>query len=171
MQNPALPQPEVIPPVWRERRAPEPVAFINWPLGQGNPIAWLACMIAIAAVVTVAAMCGTWPPPLCAALALACALWRCYLPVRWEMNLGGVTQRLGRFTVRIPWIAIAKFEAKADGVWLFADRSASPLRGVFLYYEGHQTEILAHLQYYLGAWTSSGDTATIALPEKLAENL
>jgi hypothetical protein len=158
-----LPQPEMIPPVWTQRRAPEKVACRNWPLAQGDPFAWASTLAALLIAGVVAWVTSSLPAAICAGIALAASLWRNLLPVDWEFGLSGVSQTVWRRTRRIPWIAIAKYEAQPHGVWLFADRSGSPLQGVYIDYAGQEAGILANLQYYLGAWTSSGDTTTETL--------
>jgi hypothetical protein len=159
------PSKRVFPTAWTTRNLPEESALriVNWPLRERNPMAWGACLFALCVVGFVAA-CGSGTLiTLITAFSLAVALWRSYLPVRWEIGLAGITQVVLGWKKRIPWIAIAKYEPHEDGVWLFADRSGSPLRGVFITYDGQRDVILQRIEYYLGTWTSSGESTTTML--------
>ena len=152
-------------PMWPTRATPEDIitAVVNWPLRDGDLFSWLACLLAIGCMVLVWGVSGDGLITILSGISLAVALWRTYLPVRWEIGLSGITQVVLGYKRRIPWIAIAKYEKQDDGVWLFADRSASSLRGVFIAYGENKEVILSWIEYYLGAWTSSGDTTTAAL--------
>jgi hypothetical protein len=92
------------------------------------------------------------------ALCLLLSLWRLWLPVKWELRLTGITQTALGMRRQIPWLAIARFELRNDGVWLFADRDSSPLRGVFISYGDQREKVVAIVDYYLGTWTHSSDS-------------
>jgi hypothetical protein len=62
------------------------------------------------------------------------------------------------FRRRIPWLAVARFELREDGIWLFADRTASPQRGTFIAYSGQKERMRACVEYYLGTWTAATES-------------
>jgi hypothetical protein len=138
--------------------APEDVTVWNWPLRDEGLRSW-AMLIGIAGVVSLIWMAvGSLPLTFLSATTLLLAVWRLWLPVKWELGLTGITQTVLGFRRRIPWLAVARFELRSDGVWLFADREASPLRAVFIGYGGQRTKIAALVDYYLGTWTHSSDS-------------
>jgi hypothetical protein len=84
--------------------------------------------------------------------ALALSLWRFFLPVLFELNAGGVHQRILGRRRHVPWKSIHRCEIFADGVLLLpmADRCAlDALRGLYLPWGGHRDEVLANVRYYL----------------------
>lgn len=138
--------------------APEDVAVWNWPLRDEGLKAWavLVGAIAVAALVWVIWADGVFA--LFAYAMLALALWRLWLPVKWELGLTGISLVVLGFRRRIPWLAVARFELREDGVWLFADREASPQRGTFIGYGGQKERVQACIEYYLGTWTAATES-------------
>lgn len=133
----------------------EDVVVWNWPLRDESLRSWLL-LAAVAA--SVGAVWMLWQDvlfSLLAGLALLISLWRLWLPVRWELGLTGITQTALGFRRRIPWMAIARFDLRDNGVWLYADRDPAPQRAVFIAYAGQRTRITACVDYYLGTWTRS----------------
>lgn len=130
----------------------------NWPLRDDGLRAWLVIVLALALVAIVWAV---GRDPLFTSLTIASftiCLWRMWIPVRWELNLSGITMAVCGFRRRIPWMAIARYELRPDGVWLYADREASPSRSTFIGYGGERERITAMIEYYLGRWTAATES-------------
>lgn len=142
----------------RQTHAPEDVAVWNWPLRDEGLQSW---GLVIVATILVALVWTIWGSPAFTAFAAATfllALWRLWLPVKWELGLTGVTMSVLGFRRRIPWMAVARFEIQPDGVWLFADRDATPQRGTFIAYAGQREPVRACIEYYLGTWTAATES-------------
>ena len=145
------------------RLAPDDVVFWNWPLRDEGLRSW-GMLVGVAVLVSL--VWTFWRDLALAsavALALLVALWRLWLPVKWELGLTGITQTAFGFKRRIAWLAIASYEIRPDGVWLFADREQSHLRAVFIGYAGRREEVVALVNYYLGTWAHSSES-TQSLP-------
>ena len=142
----------------RQLLAPEDVIVWNWPLRDEGPTSWV---LLVGAIIVSALVWVIWANPAFALFAyamFALALWRLWLPVKWELGLTGITMFVLGFRRRIPWLSIARFETRDDGVWLFADREASPQRGTFIGYGGQRERVRACIEYYLGTWTAATDS-------------
>jgi hypothetical protein len=138
--------------------ASDDVVVWNWPLRDEGLRSWA---LLVAAIILVALVWTIWANPTFALFTyamLALALWRLWVPVKWELGLTGVTMVVFGFRRRIPWLSIARFEMRDDGVWLFADREASPQRGTFIAYAGERERIKACIEYYLGTWTAATES-------------
>jgi hypothetical protein len=139
----------------RVRVAPEEVLYRQWPLGD-QPLRSLALLVAAAlASGLVAVSVGHWLAGCVVALALLIVLWRTWLPVKYEITGQGIYRTvLGRRRL-IAWAAIRGHRVLPGGVLLLPDETfvpAAPLRGLFLPFGPHRTEVLAHLEYYLRDW-------------------
>lgn len=142
----------------RQPLAPEDVAVWNWPLRDEGLKSWVLLVGAIVVCALVWAIWANGPFALFTYAMLALALWRLWVPVKWELGLTGITMVVLGFRRRIPWLAVARFELREDGVWLFADRGASPQRGTFIAYGGQHERVRACIEYYLGTWTAATDS-------------
>lgn len=142
----------------RQLLAPEDIVVWNWPLRDEGLRSWVLLAAAIMLTVLVWAIWGNPGFALFACGMFALALWRLWLPVKWELGLTGVTMVVLGFRRRIPWLSIARFELRDDGVWLFADREAAPQRGTFIGYAGERQRVRACIEYYLGTWTAASDS-------------
>ena len=138
--------------------APEDVAVWNWPLRDEGLRSWAVLIAAVAVVVVVSAIWADGAFTLFTAVMFTLALWRLWLPVKWELGLTGITMVVLGFHRRIPWLAVARFELRDDGVWLFADREAVPQRGTFIGYGGQKERVRACIEYYLGTWTAATES-------------
>ena len=148
----------------RIRVAPEEVSLVDWPLAQ-RPV---SSLIALALAGGVSWLVGwatmRWELGAIAAAALAVTLWRTWLPVRLDLNSGGVSQVVfGRWKRRIPWSAIRAFEVRSDGVLLVPDADItplSPLRGLYLRWGDQREAVLASLEYYVHGWRTASRNST-----------
>jgi hypothetical protein len=140
--------------------APDDVAVWNWPLRDEGLKPWAILVGAIALVALVWAIWANAAFALFTYAVFALALWRLWIPVKWELGLTGVTLVVLGFSRRIPWLSVARFELREDGVWLFADRTAAPQRGTFIGYGGQRERMQACIEYYLGTWTAAATEST-----------
>lgn len=139
----------------RIRIAPEELTLRDWPLID-RPLGSLAA-IGLAAALSWLVGWAIGSPLVGGAVAtlLAVTLWRTWLPVRYELSGGGITQIVFGRRRRIPWTAIRQHEFRSDGVILVPDAELtplSPLRGLYLHWGGQRSEVIAHLDYYLQSW-------------------
>jgi hypothetical protein len=83
---------------------------------------------------------------------LSVALWRFFVPVRYELNDDGVQQSvLGRHR-RVPWDCVHRYEICRTGVLLlpFSDYcQMEVLRGLYLPWGKNRDEIVSRIRYYL----------------------
>ena len=142
----------------RQPLAPEDVVVWNWPLRDEGLKSWAILIAAIAITALVWAIWANAAFALFTYAMLALALWRLWLPVKWELGLTGITMVVLSFRRRIPWLAVARFELRDDGVWLFADREASSQRGTFIAYGGQKERVRDCIEYYLGTWTAATES-------------
>src|SRR5262245_28945508 len=136
----------------RIRIAPEEVTLRDWPLVD-RPVSSLVAIGLAAGLSWLAGWAANSPlwGGIVAAL-LAVTLWRVWLPVWYELSGGGITQIVLRWRRKIPWTAIRRHEVRGGGVLLVPDdelTGLSPLRGLYLQWGGHQSEVLAHFDYYV----------------------
>jgi hypothetical protein len=87
-----------------------------------------------------------------AALVLAVAAWRFFVPVTFELNAEGVHQWVWGRHRRIPWSEIRRHRIFSSGVLLLPHEQGPPvdvMHGLFLPWGLRRDEILAQLRYYL----------------------
>jgi hypothetical protein len=87
-----------------------------------------------------------------ATAALVLAMWRFFLPTRYELSPDGVCRWvLGRCR-EIPWDTIRRYEICRNGILLFPFRDDCTLdvfRAMYLPWGPHRKEVLALASYYL----------------------
>lgn len=154
---PSSTKPAVLNPS-RQQLAPDDVVVWMWPLRDEGVQSWILLTIAAAATGVVWSIWHDAAFTCFAAAAMLLSLWRMLLPVRWQLGLSGITQRVLGFEHRIPWLAIARYELREEGVWLLADRESASTRGVFIAYGRQRDRVRAIVNYYLGTWTSSTES-------------
>jgi hypothetical protein len=136
----------------RLRAAPEEVTVDDWGL-RDRPLASLVAMTLAAGASWLAALgSGSLPAGIAVAIVLAVILWRTWLPVRYQLGSGGVTQSVLGWRRRIPWLAIQRFDVRESGVLLLADPAPTPLaplRGLFLPWGNQREEVLAIVEFYV----------------------
>lgn len=146
----------------RIRVAPEEVAYRHWPIRQTGWSGWTTM-----AIVAVTTLLAAWASESVAMTALTYASLmlvtrQTWLPTWVEVGPSGVTQTVLGRRRRIPWTAIRQYEVCLHGVLLLPDEVRtpfSPLRGFYLHWAGHRSEVLANFEYYLQGW-SAGRTTT-----------
>jgi hypothetical protein len=87
-----------------------------------------------------------------AVVALSVALWRFFLPVRYELNDDGVQQSVFGRHRGVPWDRVHRYEICRAGVLLlpFSDYcQMDVLRGLYLPWTRHRDDILNRVRYYL----------------------
>ncbi|MDX1945184.1 MAG: hypothetical protein SFU86_07240 [Pirellulaceae bacterium] len=137
----------------RIRIAPEDVTLRSWPLVDQPLGSLLAIALAAGGSGLVGWRLGRWEAGLAAAVLLGLSLVRVWLPVRYELNSGGVIRTVFGWRRRIAWSAIRGYEQRLGGVLLLADAPAtplSPLRGLYIPWGRHRDSLLAACEYYLG---------------------
>jgi len=142
----------------RQPLAPEDIAVWNWPLRDDGMKGWGLLLGAVGLATLVWWIWNSASFALFTYFMLMLSLWRLWLPVRWELGLTGITMVVLGFRRRIPWLSVARFELREDGVWLFADREAAPQRGTFIAYGGQRERVQACVEYYLGTWTAATES-------------
>jgi hypothetical protein len=143
------------------RVAPEEVAYWHWPLRDSGWGGWFTMGIVFGLPVL-----GGWASEsvamgLLTLVSLLIVSWQTWLPMWVEIGPSGVTrQALGR-RHRIPWTAIMHYEVCLYGVLMLPDAAVtriSALRGFYLHWGKHRTEVLACFEYYLHDWAGSQTT-------------
>jgi hypothetical protein len=138
--------------VVRQRQAPRDVTLRSWPIAApaagpklllvgGLLLAWLAGM-----------MSGSAATGFVLAAGILLALWRVWLPVRFEIGPFGVTQHcLGRQR-RIPWSSIGRAVRQSAGLLVLPNAQPAPLeslRSLYIPFGNQQADIVAAFEYYL----------------------
>jgi hypothetical protein len=135
------------------RVAPPDVRLVNWPVRDD---AWRAgpTLLAITLIAVVVGWKLASPASgALAAIALAVAGWRIWLPVTWELGYSGVSETVLGRTLRIPWSSIAGWREFPGGALLLPEADPSPLqalRGRFIAWRNHRAELRAILEHYVG---------------------
>ena len=131
---------------------PRPVEFLSWPLLDEGPRAWLlAGAIPAAALLVYLAMDSAALAALSAG-AMAVALWRLLVPIRYEINFLGVTQHVLRRRRHVPWKALGGYEIRDEGVLFLPRGGASPLGyllALFVPWGGQREAMLVIVRRYL----------------------
>jgi hypothetical protein len=94
-----------------------------------------------------------WAPGFASAVLLFAVSWRFWLPVDFELDALGITQRIGGRCWRFRWSAIGGYEPLAEGARLWP-AGASPLtaaaRALIIPWDGQREAVLAILAENLG---------------------
>lgn len=132
------------------RVAPPPLRWRSWPMEEGGPPAWLLTGILLVMTALVGWMMASaaWALVACGLLAL-CA-WRYFVPLHYEINAQGIFQEILGVRRRITWRSIGQVQLCRDGLLLApADICGPALRGLYLPWGRHRTEVVALVSYYL----------------------
>lgn len=130
-----------------------PISVRSWPARDSG---WWTIVPAIA-VGTLGGAIGTtvghWLAGFLAALLVAASSWRYWLPVDFDLDATGVTQRLGHCRWRIPWAAVCGYAVLPHGAQLWP-AAPGPLtaatRAVCIPWNGQREAVLAILAEQLG---------------------
>jgi hypothetical protein len=149
------------------RTPPPEVTIHHWPL-RDRPLsaAVVGALVAAAGGVSVWAT-GQPALGLIVAILLALAAWRAWLPARYELDGGGVTEASLGWRRRVPWAHIRGLSERRDGVLLLPDEAAqgaAAFRGLYLPWGSQADAIRAHLDYYLGL-RAGGRGSTVVRPQ------
>lgn len=132
------------------RGPPPPVGWRSWPLEEGGLSAWMLSALAVALIVAVGLSTGSMQRTLAACLLLGLAAWRFFVPIHFELSAQGVSQELFGRQRRIPWRVFESCEVCREGVFLRpAAGDLAPLRGMYLPWGKHQSEVMAFVEYYV----------------------
>ncbi len=138
---------------FRLRNPPRDVRVLNWPL-RDDPLRSLLGVFAGAMVVAVAGMASRGAgTTVFAAFAVVVALWRTWLPIRYEFDARGVTQVIGRRRWLVSWLSVGDYELTGRGVLLFPRGESTwwnATRALFVLWAGKRSEITEIVEYYLG---------------------
>jgi hypothetical protein len=96
-------------------------------------------------------------------LVLSLAAWRLWVPVTFDLSSKGILQRTLGSQRWIPWRYVARFECHRSGVLLLADSEKSllsPLRSVFIKWNGQKQEIQRVVTYYLDRTSQPAGSTT-----------
>jgi hypothetical protein len=149
------------------RIAPEEVTLWVWPLRDRGRGAWIALALPLLAGVLVAWRFEQWWAGVMVGLVGYAAIWRTWLPVQVTLGPTGIRERCLGWERQINWTAIRTYEIRRHGVLLLPDERPAriaPLRGLYLHWGAHRSEVLDIVEYYLQAWAGSAPPSTHAMP-------
>jgi hypothetical protein len=138
--------PSVTPP------QPAQLRWQSWPIRDDALRAALVAAGLLALGVAVRWLTGHTHLAVLAALAVAAAAWRFFVPMTFELGETGINRWIFGRRRHIPWEAIRRHEIGPDGVLLFPDNTCSPLaplRGLFIPWCTHREEVLAAFRRHL----------------------
>lgn len=131
---------------------PPLVRWRRWPLRDNFLLGALALVGLVAAGMLVYWQTDRLYLAIGAALVIAVATWRFFVPVTFELNAEGVHQWVFGRHRRIPWSEIRQHQIFSSGVLLLPYEHGSPIevmQGLFLPWGMRRDEILAQIRYYL----------------------
>jgi len=140
--------------------APEEVSYWHWPLKDGGWGSWMTLAIVILTPLFVAWMAESLAMGAFTLVCLLASSWRTWLPIWVTIGPAGVDQTVLGRRRRIAWLAIRRYEMGPHGILLLPDavvNQFSALRGIYLHWGRHRTQVLANFEYYLQTWTGDCD--------------
>ncbi|OHB65946.1 MAG: hypothetical protein A2V70_05085 [Planctomycetes bacterium RBG_13_63_9] len=129
-----------------------PIRWRVWPAGESAArtlLVVLGLLLVAAAIFSISGQSVMTAP---AMAALLVASWRYFLPVVFELDGDGVSQRLFGWRGHVAWRAVERYEVCSAGVLLLPDKDGSamaPLRGLYLPWAAHREEVLHHVRDHL----------------------
>ncbi len=87
-----------------------------------------------------------------AALGVAAAAWRYFVPVVYELGTLGLTIQVLTRQRRVAWRSIDHYDLRSTGVFLSPHPERGPLdafSGLYLPWGDHKDEVLANVEFYL----------------------
>jgi hypothetical protein len=137
--------------------------LINWPLRDDAILAWLVIGAAAAISVAISAVTST-AAGLAAFLALALAMWRLWVPVRFDLGPDGVTQTAFGRRRHVSWRKIAEYSVTRRGVMLHAyPEELRPMAPRSLYVRGGRQldQLLDLVAHYVGGSVGRGSASSL----------
>ncbi|MFO0896724.1 MAG: hypothetical protein U0836_04765 [Pirellulales bacterium] len=134
-----------------------PVTVRSWPARDAG---WWAVVSAgglCASAALLGLTCRSWLVGAAGGGLVAFASWRYWLPVYFDLDASGITQRLGRRRWRIPWTAIGGYALRPQGVALWAADAgslAASARAIVIPWNGQSGTLLAAIAEHLGPPTA-----------------
>jgi hypothetical protein len=153
---------------------PEPLPVLqlrNWTLVDHPSAGALLILLVIFSVAATMWFSGSVALSASCLVALVLALWRMWLPVRFELDSRGVQQILWGRRHFFPWSCIDHFQVDRRGVLLVPRREASrvPLAStLYIGGGGHQAELCHLVSFYAG--TSGRHESTVVSPAEEAHS-
>ena len=136
-----------------EQRPPA-VRWRVWPLWD-NPFRGAAVLAALAMAGFVAEWATGRPYlGLVVAAVLMASIWKFFVPVSFDLDQNGVSRQFFGRRYRIPWRSIHRLEIHPTGVLFMPHEDACPMdvfQGLFLPWDDCREEVLAQVEFYLGA--------------------
>lgn len=135
--------------------APPAVAWRSWPVRSGLNQAWTV-VIPVGLAATCAGLgAGEARWGVVAGALVALAMWRFFVPIDYDLDARGVSERIWGRSRRLPWNRFDFYLAGSRGVTLVRRGRWLPSRvGLYLPFENRRREILANLAYHLGGKSS-----------------
>jgi len=131
---------------------PRPIQWRSWPLRDNLATAAAVAVGASGVAAGVYWVTAQLHLASLAALVLLVSLWRCLVPIQFELNVHGVHQWVfGRYR-RIPWREVRSYRVCSSGVLLLPTEAPCPIdsaRGLFVPWGNRREEVLAHVRYFL----------------------
>ena len=161
--------------VLAEHAAPVPLTSLSfriWPIVHERTRVWpmLAGVVAVTVVVGVSTDSLGWA--LATVTLLALALWRMLVPIYFEINSLGVTQRaLGRRWL-IPWSAVARCEVHGEGILLLKQDEQSPfsrLGGLYIPWSAYRDDLLELVEQHLSTRGQRGGSTELKQAKSLSQ--
>lgn len=123
-----------------------------WPLVDRPLVSLAVATLLIAVAYAVYAALGAWYWSLAASLTVVIAMWRYLLPITFEVTPRGLKQESFIQTASTGWADIHAVRQCSSGVLLLPGEEDTPLdalRGLFLPWGPHRTELLQLVSLYL----------------------
>ena len=132
---------------------PTAIRWRSWPAAEHLGRTGLIVLALLLVTTVVHWVTGRFILDLLALAALLAALWRYFLPIRFELDERGVNYRALAWRRHVPWSAIARYEVCQTGVLLIPNNdhtAMSALAGLFLPFAQNDEAVLRRLRYYVG---------------------
>lgn len=141
-------QDELSPPL------PSPIRWRSWP-ARDKPLYAVSVVAILTAVgLIVFRLTGQTTMAWAGMLTMAISLWRIFLPVDYELSVGGVDQWIFGRRQHSPWPSIRGYEICTEGILLLPQGHVCPMDaffGLYLPWSRYRDEVLPHLRRHLGA--------------------
>ena len=127
------------------------VRVVNWPLRDDPMRAVGALCVCCAVGILAGYVARSWQMGCLAALALAGAMWRLWVPVTCDLGPQGMTLAILRWRRRIAWREITRIEDSGRGILIHAEPAASSggiLRSIYLPWGRHRELVYEFHAYY-----------------------